>query len=126
MYSRSYIEEPEVLTPPANYDGNVFSDEAKYEKNHTCPPTNEDFAQSAASAAAGEATAVGATPKAPFSSILGFGKNIFGGLFGGGGFRLPRLGTEEILIIATAMFLLFSKEGDKECAILLLLLLLIN
>ena len=30
-------------------------------------------------------------------------------------------GTEEILIIGIAAFLLFSKDGDKECAIILLL-----
>jgi hypothetical protein len=31
------------------------------------------------------------------------------------------LGSEEILIIAFAAFLFFSKGGDKECAIILLL-----
>lgn len=39
---------------------------------------------------------------------------------------LPKLGTEEILLIGAAAFLFFSREGDKECALLLLLLLLIN
>ena len=36
------------------------------------------------------------------------------------------IGTEEILIIATAAFLFFSKGGDRECALILLLLLFIN
>lgn len=38
---------------------------------------------------------------------------------------IPKIGAEEILIIATATFLFFSKEGDKECAIMLFLLLLV-
>lgn len=36
------------------------------------------------------------------------------------------LGIEEILIGATALFLLTSKNGDKECAIMLLLLLFVT
>jgi hypothetical protein len=40
--------------------------------------------------------------------------------------RLPRIGTEEILIAGLALFLFFSKDGDKECAVLLLLLLFIR
>ena len=40
--------------------------------------------------------------------------------------RLPKLGTEEILIIGLALFLFLSRDGDKECAILLALLLLIH
>ena len=39
---------------------------------------------------------------------------------------LDRFGYEEILIIAVAAFLFFSDSGDRECAILLILLLLIN
>ena len=41
------------------------------------------------------------------------------------GLSLPAFGTEDILIIATAAFLFFSKSGDKECAIMLLLLIFI-
>ena len=49
-----------------------------------------------------------------------------GGLLGGLNLKMPKIGTEEILILATAAFLFFSKDGDKESAIILLLLLLIN
>ena len=45
------------------------------------------------------------------------------------GERLPfleRIGTEEILIIIAALILFFSKEGDKECAIALMILLFIT
>lgn len=42
------------------------------------------------------------------------------------GLSLPSFGTEDILIIATAAFLFFSKSGDKECAIMLLLLIFVT
>lgn len=42
---------------------------------------------------------------------------------GGHGFKI---GTEELLIIGVAAFLLFSKERDIECIIMLLALLLIT
>ena len=57
--------------------------------------------------------------KLPFGSFLSdIGKNSK--------FSLQKIGTEEILIIATAAFLFFAKEGDKECAIMLLLLLFLG
>jgi len=37
-----------------------------------------------------------------------------------------KIGLEELLIIGVALFLFFSKESDKECAIMLLVLLFIN
>ena len=124
MYSRSFTEESKKMTPPANYDGCAFKEEEKEAKTFTRPPTNEEIPTEIP--AFGEQQTLGKSGvNSPFSSVLGFGKNLFGGLFGSS-LGLPKLGTEEILIIATALFLLFSKEGDKECAILLLLLLLIN
>ena len=42
------------------------------------------------------------------------------GLFGKGAHRLE-IGTEELLLIGVALFLLFSKSGDKECAVIFLL-----
>ena len=41
------------------------------------------------------------------------------------GLSVPKFGAEDILIIATAAFLFFSKSGDKECAIMLLLLIFV-
>ena len=41
-------------------------------------------------------------------------------------FGLQKIGIEEILIIGTATFLFFSKDGDRECAIMLLLLLFLG
>ncbi len=39
---------------------------------------------------------------------------------------IPKIGTEELLLIALAAFLLFSKNGDKECALLVFLLIFIK
>ena len=42
------------------------------------------------------------------------------------GFSLSKFGIEEILLIATAIILFMSKDGDKECALMLLLLLFVS
>ena len=60
-----------------------------------------------------------------FLSKLPFG-NLLSKLGLNSNFGLHKLGKEEILIIATAAFLFFSKDGDKECAIMLLLLLFLG
>ena len=63
---------------------------------------------------------------APVFADLFSGKGL-GGLFRGGGIRglVKDFGMEEVLIIAVAVFLLLSKDGDKECAVMLLLLLVV-
>ena len=52
-------------------------------------------------------------------------KSIFTGM-DFGKLSFPKIGTEEILIIGLAIFLFLSRDGDKECAVLLLLLLFIR
>ncbi len=42
------------------------------------------------------------------------------------GFSLPSLGAEEIILLCAAALLFFSKEGDRECALIILLLLFIK
>ena len=65
-----------------------------------------------------------------FSSISE--KLPFGGIFSGlsginlSKLGLPKIGTEELLIIGLAIFLFLSRDGDKECAVLMLLLLLVH
>ena len=39
---------------------------------------------------------------------------------------IPKFEAEELLILGLAIFLFFSKNGDKECAIMLLILIFIN
>jgi hypothetical protein len=124
MYSRSYAEPKRETIIPQNYNGCAFENEEKGEENATRPPTNEVFSkiEEQDSNANGDEVAEAFSP---LETVFSFGKGIFGSLFGGK-LGLPKIGTEEILIIATALFLLFSHDGDKTCAIILLLLLLIN
>lgn len=115
MYSRSYYDEAGgAVNLPENYVGTAFSDTLPPE------PRGEEYKSESESAQCVAANAGGNEP------------SILTGLFGGikspllGNLRLPEIGLEEILIIATAAFLFFSKDGDRECAIMLLLLLLVN
>lgn len=108
MYSRSYYPEDTHPSLPDGYDGVAFSE--RIDDVIADPPQVEHNE---------------AVPTSGGTSILSglFGK---GSLFGIEGLKMPKIGTEEILIIATAAFLLFSKNGDRECALILLFLLFIN
>lgn len=127
MYSRSYYpESPERLSLPENYDGTAFMErqdteiaeeatEVSFNENADVPVHKGVDAKNGGGLFSG-------LGNIPFLSGL-FDK---GGLLGGLGLRMPSIGTEEILILATAAFLFFSKNGDKDCALILLLLLFIN
>ena len=126
MYTRSYDEKLGIVIPES-YGGTLLrEDDTRPEDNdHTDESSiqtnqnpwenervhNENLAESE-----------------PTFSLLGAlpFRNFFGDIFKNGKFSLQKIGTEEILIIATAAFLLFSKNGDKECAIMLLLLLFLT
>ena len=109
MYSRSYYQEDEMHTPPVNYDGTAFSSGNE---------SGED----------GETVSAGLNfqPTKPSGSGALFGLSGLFDFFDKDKFSLNKIGTEELLILAAAAFLLFSKGGDKECAIILLILLFIN
>ncbi len=118
MYTRSfYPETNDKISIPENYDGTAFMEKEETVKDSE--PVSSDLTK----AKSEESEAV----------FAGFGRiPLLSGLFGKGSplsqlnLRLPTIGTEEILLIATAAFLFFSKDGDKESALLLLFLLLIN
>ena len=123
MYTRSYYPDGR-LTLPENYDGTTFletSTQLSPDDSETVFSENIEEKARQTAFLPGNTESVGST-SVPFLSGL-FGK---GGLFGALNLRMPTIGTEEILIIATAAFLLFSKSGDKESAIILLLLLFIS
>ncbi len=61
----------------------------------------------------------------PVSKNLSPLSGLFGGLFQNGRFSLQSVGFEEILIIAAAAYMLMSRDGDRECGIMLLVLLFI-
>ena len=105
MYTRSYNEDGS-LSLPEGYGGTMLE-----------PERNEREMKD-------ERTVEASAPP-----IGGFLSGLSGGLssllrpFAPNEFKI---GTEEILIGAVALFLLFSKNGDKECAIMLLLTLFIT
>jgi hypothetical protein len=113
VYSRNYYtEEVGKPEPPENYNGTVFIEQRIEEAEPTFQPAD---------------ITAGASPekRGLFSGLSDI--PILSSLFGSAkGFSLDSIGIEEILIIATAAFLFFSKDGDKECALILLLILFIN
>ena len=112
MYSRSYKEG--VARLPEGYSGTAFT-----EPEVTEEPSAEEVTETARE---GDAVDVGGSPLSLGGLPL---SGLFGSLFGGTGLHLPRIGTEEILIIAAAAFLFFTEGGDRECALMLLLLLFV-
>ncbi len=124
MYSRSFFtDEKGTPSPPENYSGTAISEERddipypedSEETATRCDECTEPHFKSGPNERGGI-----------FSGIFSDSSPI-SRLFKGGGVKsfISGIGVEEILIIATAMFLLFSAEGDKECAIMLLLLLVV-
>ena len=123
MYTRNYY--PEVAakpTPPENYDGCAFREDSPPSRDEVVEVSFNESENADNKARQSEESSPVSRGEIPILSGI-FGK---GGLLGGLNLRLPTIGTEEILILATAAFLFFSKGGDKESAIILLLLLLIN
>jgi hypothetical protein len=141
MYSRSY-QAGEIPTIPESYSGVAFREP---------DPIPADTPRSIAKSADIKFTATPEPPDPNLTSAIvadpepepetvqagnilsgisdAFSlKGLFSNLSGFklGNLGLPKIGTEEILIIGLALFLFLSKDGDKECAILLALLLLIH
>lgn len=111
MYSRSYYGEGEPLVNlPDNYGGEAFSD-------GECAHAGDDVADCE------ECASTSATTRPP-SALGGFLGSL--GLPFLDRIGMPRIGSEELLIIAAAAFLFLSKDGDRECAVMLLLLLFIR
>ena len=100
MYSRSYGTPDAPVSLPGGYDGVAFREAREAEEVH-----EECEAASA-----------------PLSSIGG----LFSGLFSGRRFSMPKFEAEDVLLLSAAAFLFFTKDGDKECAILILLLLFLG
>ena len=128
MYTRSYNEEAGEIIIPEKYGGTSFGKrtadehaESEHVDSTGKNPWENDgeihTSSEAKSEETQEASAIG--QKSSLSAMLS-------GIFKNGRLSLKEFGKEELLIIATAAFLLFSKEGDKECAIMLLLLLFLS
>ena len=111
MYTRSYPERASEI--PEGYAGAAVPSESvadeRYIESSKNPWEKEPPTEESVPASRGAS---------PLSSILG-------GLFQNGRFSLQSIGFEEVLIIAAAAYMLLSADGDRECGIMLLILLFI-
>ena len=95
MYTRPYRDDGRTAVPEG-YGGTLIEpDEAECESDEHTEITKEVF---------GGLGGLGRS----ISSLFGIQNGV-------------KIGTEELLLAGIALFLLFSKNGDKECAIILLL-----
>ena len=126
MYTRAYDENLGIVIPES-YGGTALRDDGYSENNEFLSEESNDKTANQKAGIPPDKTAQTAKsePTGSFFSKLSF-KNFLGNFFDNGKFNLQKIGTEEILIIATAAFLFFSKDGDKECALMLLLLLVLT
>ena len=131
MYTRSYDDKMGIVIPES-YGGTLLREETSptsqgdknvdhKEEPHGKNPWEKEEIHSEESEKS----------KPVFSFLPNLNINgLFGNISKDKSFSLQNIiksiGTEEILIVATAVFLLFSKDGDKECAIMLLLLLFLT
>lgn len=126
MYTRTYFTEDKKSSVPENYDGNAFycqpkeTDKSEQTSAMFSPPNqeqNEDL-EAMGKVGGGLSSIMEKLPLKNLSSLLPFQKKGENGRF--------NFGTEEILICAAALYMFFSKSGDKECAIMLIILLFID
>ena len=133
MYSRSYYPDSEISIPE-NYDGTAFSEaqpEAEQRAPKIEPIRNEmKFSPKEPEEKQDMNEECFAAQKTKERGLFGIDfSGIFGGLFRGGGLSslIPKdFGTEELLIIGIALFLLFSPDRDIECALLILALIFVK
>ena len=126
MYTRSYNDAAGDIIIPEHYGGTSFTQSAENDiarseeigvgKN---PWEKEEIHTASENESKETIEASSFALKLPFSGFL---SNIFKNE----SFSLQKIGKEELLILATAAFLFLSKEGDKECAIMLILLLFLK
>ena len=102
MYTGSYPTDADVRIPEG-YDGTMLIEDAQKDDTNIVDtvPANTSF-------------------------LSGIFKGGFDSLFNSTILGRMNIGIEEILIGAAALFLLTSKNGDKESAIMLLLLLFVK
>lgn len=127
MYTRTYNENVGEIIIPERYGGTSFGQketgdvriENEANDKGKNPWENEDIHTEVPQKSEETVEASANPSKLPFSGL-------FTSVFKNGTLGLQKIGKEELLIIATAAFLFFSKEGDKECAIMLILLLFLK
>ncbi len=106
---RSYQADEERISLPSGYDGTAFEKEIN-EKTEAV-----EAKESAAPEEKTEET--GLFGRIPFLKGLGVGERL----------KLPfDLGAEDLVLLGLAILLFFTKDGDRECALMIALLLFIR
>ena len=125
MYARAYNSDTQGIVIPDSYGGTAL-----YEPTERMEEQEATVAEASKNPWEDEVhteseTVASREPKSSFFSKLPF-LDFLPNIFKTDTFGLQKIGLEEILILATAAFLLFSRDGDKECAILLIALLFLK
>ena len=121
MYQRTYTD---GYTVPENYSGIAVEEARAYEAERISPESQSVNAEPFYECECDEACEADTIPKKR-GRPLPFLQKIEG-LLHKLPFHLPRFEGEDFLLIGAALLLLFSKNGDKECALILLALLFIG
>lgn len=124
MYTRTYSDDRHSILIPESYGGTALKDsvlrDSKEAEDKGKNPWEESDGAAVDDAPSDESEKTFSNvskPQAP---------SFLSNIFKNSNFGLQNIGKEELLLIATAAFLFFSKDGDKECAIMLLLLLFLG
>ena len=109
MYMRTYEANEERIPLPSGYDGTAFekeiSEKAEAIEAKESPPPEEKTEE------------VGLFGKIPFLNRF----------WGANGTKLPfDLSAEDLVLLGLALLLFFTKDGDRECALMIALLLFIR
>ena len=127
MYSREIYRDrsDEVISIPQNYSGSTFQKEESPPKDNGVQENAAEQRGNAADTEQASAEPKGAGMLGGLGRLLEGGRVFKGGFLNGLSDTVKHIGTEEILLIALALFLFLSKDGDKECALMLVLLVFI-
>lgn len=120
MYSRSYNDEQEGFEfhnarIPTGYDGTALATDGGEEKREICDECCQKPRECDSKRGDGG--------KGGSSLLDGVLKLLGGGHFG---FSLSNIDNEDLLLIGLALFLFFSKNHDRECALMIAALLFIR
>ena len=125
MYMREYNEQGAGILIPESYSGTALRDNDTNEPQvnisepiQTKNPweSEEKTAEVSANEAPTERSGILGSLTSALSSVFGIKPSL----------SINKIGTEEILILGVVAFLLFSKQRDIECALILIALLFIH
>lgn len=119
MYQRTYTD---TYTVPENYRGIALEESRDCECEGNAPEISPIHAEPFYECECESEVSCEASPKRRPFPFLGKMEGFLHKL----PFHLPRFEGEDFLLIGAALLLLFSKSGDKECALILLALLFIG